>query len=295
MLLAAVVGVVVGALRRPLGAHLADPRVVAPGIAVVAVALHLSLGLLGGALAGPLLGLSLFLLTGFALLNLHLVGMGVLSLGLALNAAVVLVNGAMPVRASAVVRAGIARPGELVFADLGAGRRFEATGDWLPVLGDVLPVDALGAVLSFGDLIVLAGIGALAADLARYARRPRPGSVRRDRFAAQLVGEHGVDREAVRLGDGPLDGEELHRGGDVVDAEHGLGHRGRDRPDGGEGAGVAPARRRRRDRADEVLAGERKQQRPAELGHPVDAVDEVEGLPRRLGEVDARVEEHLLT
>lgn len=298
VLLAAVVGVVVGTFRRPLGAHLADPRVVAPGIAVVAVVVHLGLGLLAGTVAGPLLGLSLFLLTGFALLNLHLIGMGVLSTGLALNAAVVLVNGAMPVRASAVVRAGIARPGELVLVDLGAGRRYEEVGDWLPVLGDVIPVPALGAVMSFGDLIVLVGIAVVAADLVRYARRPRPGSARVtlwDRFAAQVVSQDRTGREPVGFGDRLLDGEELRGRRDVVDAEHGLGHRGRDGADRGEGAGIPSPRGRGRDRADEVLARQRQQERAPELGEPADAVDEVEGLAGGLGEVDPRVEEHLLT
>lgn len=296
VLLAAALGVVMGFLRRPLGAHLADPRVVAPGLAVVAVGVQMALGLLSASVAGPLLGLSLFLLTGFGLLNLHLVGMGVLSTGMALNAAVVLVNGAMPVRAPAVLDAGLARPGELVLVDLGAGRRYEATGDWLAVLGDVIPVGAIGGVLSFGDLIVAVGVATVAADLARYARRPTPGSGRvGSRFAPQAVIEHGVGSEAVRVGDGGPHVQELDGGGHVVDSEDRLGHGVGDRADRRERAGVAPTRRRARHRADEVLAGQRQQEGASELGHAPDPVDEVEGLPGRLGEVDARVEEHLLT
>jgi hypothetical protein len=298
LLLAAVAGIAVGMVRRPLGAHLADPRVLVPGLAAGAVALHLALGLLSPAVAGPLLGLSLFLLTGFGLLNLHLVGMGVLTLGMALNAAVVLVNGAMPVRATAVVAAGVAEPGELVLVDLGAGRRYEATGDWLAMLGDVIPVSPIGAVLSFGDLIVLMGIGVVASDLVRYARRPQPGSssrALRDRLAAQGVVQDRVGREALRVGDRAEHGEELHGADHVVDAEHRLGDRGGDRGDRRQGPGVAPARRRAGQRADEVLAGQRQQQRPSQLGHAADAVDEVQGLPGGLGEVDSRVEEHLLT
>lgn len=298
LLLAAVAGIALGLVRRPLGAHLTDPRVVVPGLAAIAVGLHLGAGLVGLSVAGPLLGLSLFLLTGFGLLNLHLVGMGVLTLGMALNAAVVLVNGAMPVRARAVVEAGMAAPGELVLVDLGAGRRYEATGDWLPILGDVLPVAAIGAVLSFGDLIVLMGIAAVASDLVRYARRPTPGSTGgrlRNRLAPERVVEDGVGRQALRVGDGLQDGQELDRAHHVVDPEHGLGDRRGHRGDGGQRAGVAPAGRGPGHRPDEVLAGQREQQRAAELGHAPDAVDEVEGLPGRLGEVDARVEEHLLT
>ena len=298
LLAAVVVGMVTGALRRPLGAHLADPRLLVPGVAAVAMVLHLSLGLLSPTVAGPLLGLSLFLLTGFGLLNLHLVGMGVLTIGMALNAAVVLVNGAMPVRATAVLDAGIAQPGELVLVDLGAGRRYEATGDWLPVLGDVVPVDAIGSVMSFGDLIVLVGVAAVASDLVRYARRPHPGSGAGrfgDRFTAKRIVEHRVRRQPFRVGDGAQHGQQLHRGGHVVDPEHRLGDGRRHGSDGGEGPGVAAARRRPRDRPDEVLAGQRQQQRPPQLRHATDAVDEVQGLPGRLGEVDARVEEHLLT
>lgn len=298
LLVAVVTGIAVGMLRRPLGAHLEDPRVLVPGLAAVAVGLHLSLWLLSPAVAGPLLGLSLFLLTGFGLLNLHLVGMGILTTGLALNAAVVLVNGAMPVRTTAVVAAGIAAPGELVLVDLGAGRRYEATGDWLPILGDVIPVAPIGAVVSFGDLIVLMGVGVVAADLVRYTRRPRPGStgVRLgDRLAAQLVAQDRVDGQALRVGDGGQHGEQLHGADHVVDPEHRLGDRGGHRGDRRQGARVAMARRGPGQRADEVLAGEGHQERPAELGHAADAVDQVEGLAGRLGEVDTRVEEHLLT
>jgi len=102
VLVAVAVGIAVGALRRPLGRHLPDPVVVVPSLGVLAVAIQVPLGWFSTVVAGPLLGLSLFLLTGFALLNRRLVGMGVLALGLGLNAAVVLVNGAMPVRATAL-------------------------------------------------------------------------------------------------------------------------------------------------------------------------------------------------
>ena len=302
VLAAAVAGIVVGALRRPLGAHLRDPVVLMPALAVGAVALQATLGWFSTEVSGPLLGLSLFLLTGFALLNHHLVGMGVLAVGLALNTAVVLANGAMPVRPEAVVRAGIVEPRELITVDVGAGRRFERTGDWLPVLGDVIPVRAAGAAMSFGDLIVLIGVGTVAGDLTRYARReprrPRRRSgllaAGRQRFAAQVIGQDRVGGEAVRVGDGLLHGQELDRGGHVVHPEHGLGDGRGDRADGGEGAGVALAGRGARQRADEVLPGQREQQRPAELGHAIDPVDQVEGLPGGLGEVDAGIEEHLL-
>lgn len=307
VVVAAVVGIAAGALRRPVGRHLPDPVLVVPWLGVLAVAIQLPLGSFSTVVAGPLLGLSLFLLTGFALLNRHLVGMGVLALGLALNAGVVLVNGAMPVRATALVDAGVVAADELRAVDLGAGRRFERTDDWLPVLGDVVAVRPLGAAMSIGDLVVLVGVGAVAADLARYARRGQPSGgsallvwvgrlARRllERLAPEVLGEHGIPGEPVGVDDGLLDGEVLHRGGNVVHPEHGLGHGGRHRADRRQRPGVALARRGAGDGTDEVLPRQSEQQRAAELGQATDAVDQVERLPRRLGEVDPRVEQDLL-
>ncbi len=171
VIVAAVVGVLVGLLRRPLGAHLDDPVVVLPGVALVGVALQLLPAVVDVPWPGQVLGVSLALLCGFAVVNRHLVGVGVLAIGLGLNMVVVLANGGMPVRATALVRSGAVEATGLVDADLGAGRRFERTDDILPVLGDAIPVAPFGAAMSFGDLIVLMGIGAMAGDLTRYARR----------------------------------------------------------------------------------------------------------------------------
>lgn len=307
VVVAAVVGIAVGALRRPVGRHLPDPVVVVPWLGVLAVAIQVPLGAFTTVVAGPLLGLSLFLLTGFALLNRRLVGMGVLALGLALNAAVVLVNGAMPVRATALVDAGVVAADELRSVDLGAGRRFERTGDWMPVLGDVLAVRPPGAAMSIGDLVVLAGVGVVAADLARYARRGQPSGASallvvvgrlarrlRERLAPEVVGEDGVHGQPVGVDDRLLDREVLHRGGHVVHPEDGLGHGGRHRADRRQRPGVPLPGRGAGDGSDEVLARQREQQRAAELGHATDAVDQVERLPGRLREVDPRVEQDLL-
>lgn len=304
VLLAALAGALVGVLREPLGAHLRDPVVVVPGLAAVGVVLQLATGPVGGGAAGWLLAASLLSLLAFAVRNRRLVGMGVLATGLAMNAAVVVANGAMPVRAEAVVRAGVAEPAELALVDLGGGRRFERDDDRLVLLGDLVPVRRLGAVLSLGDLVVMAGVAAVACDLVRHAARGQgrwPGSAlaragrrARQRLPAELVGEDGVLGELRRVGDGLLHGQVLHGAGHVVHAEHGLGDGGRDGADGGERAGATLAGRGAGDGADEVLAGQRQQERTIELGEAADAVHEVERLPRRLGEVDARVEQDLL-
>lgn len=185
VIVAAVGGFALGMLRRPLGAHLDDPVVILPGVAVGGVALQVGPGVLDVPAEGQVLGVSLALLCGFAVVNRHLIGMGVLAVGLALNMGVVLANGAMPVRASALVSSGAVEARELVDTDLGAGRRFEHVDDLVPVLGDAIPVRPFRAAMSFGDLIVLMGIGALTSDLTRYARR---GSGRRRTKPADQVG-----------------------------------------------------------------------------------------------------------
>jgi hypothetical protein len=99
------------------------------------------------------------LLAAFAVANVRLVGMPVVLVGLALNLAVILQNGGMPVRAEAVVAAGIAdRPEEVAALDFGSKRHLEDGDDRLTILGDVVPVPLLREVLSFGDLILAAGI-----------------------------------------------------------------------------------------------------------------------------------------
>ena len=223
VLVAAAIGAAVGALGRPHGRHLATPVLVLPSIAVAAVALQLLMGWFDLPAESLVFAASLGLLTGFAALNVHVVGMGVLAIGLACNFAAVLVHGGMPVRASAVVEAGVARPGELADVDLGAGRRFERQGDAAPALGDVIPVEPMGAVVSFGDLIAAMGVASLSGELLRYARRGQRwwlGDVASAaRFPAEPVIEVGVDREPVRVVDVREHVEELDGADDVVHAE----------------------------------------------------------------------------
>ncbi|GAB3950126.1 hypothetical protein GCM10029976_084320 [Kribbella albertanoniae] len=90
--------------------------------------------------------------------NLRQPGVGLLALGFFSNAAVVALNGAMPVSVAALARAGLS-PGlvadprhELVTA--------ETTWPWL---GDVVPValPGLGQAVSPGDILIAAGAGLL--------------------------------------------------------------------------------------------------------------------------------------
>ena len=171
VVLAGLIGAVIGALRRPHGRHLATPVLVLPSVVVAGAALHFGVGVFDLPAEAQLFAASLALLTGFAVVNRHIVGMGVLAIGLGCNFVAVLAHGGMPVRPSALVEAEVVTAEELVDTDLGAGRRFERTSDPLPQLGDIIPVEPVGAAMSFGDLIALMGIGSVAGELVRYSRR----------------------------------------------------------------------------------------------------------------------------
>jgi len=261
-LLAAGVGAVLGAFRQPHGAHLRAPVVVYPAIVVVGVALQLAIGWFDPGMQGTVLGVSLAALTGFALVNRHLPGMGVLAIGLGLNMAVVLANAGMPVRPAALVDAGVATPDTLADTDPGAGRSLERDDDLVPFLGDIIPVEPLGAAMSFGDLIALMGIGAVSGELVRHARGGRSGL--RRRLEPQAQRELRIGGEPVRVGEDRGDVEELPALIDLVDSEDRVGDEAGHEPHGGEGSRVPVPWRGPGDGTDEVLAGEREQHRTVE-------------------------------
>lgn len=120
---------------------------------------------------------SYVLLLAFCVANLQRVGMGVVLVGIAMNVTVIAINGGMPVRAEAIVAAGIVdereQVDELAF---GTKRHLESNDDELTVLGDIIPVPVVGEVLSFGDLAMSVGVAAVLTNLLR--RRPvRPTSL----------------------------------------------------------------------------------------------------------------------
>jgi hypothetical protein len=159
---AGLVGLVVGLATGGRTVHVAEHRVRSWGLLVGAVTLQsvAQVGPDGLALAAYLV--SYGLLGAFAVRNLHLVGIGLVATGLALNAGVMLVNGGMPVRPSAAEAAGVEA--------LGAAHHLEGAGDVLMPLADVIPFGLTGEVLSFGDLVFAVGL----ADVVAHALRPRP-------------------------------------------------------------------------------------------------------------------------
>ncbi len=128
--------------------------------------------------AAPALA-ALAALVAFAAANLRMVGMSIVLVGLTLNAVVILANGAMPVDPAAVVATGLARGEELASLDLGPARRWRDAEDRVAVLGDILPVALLDEVVSFGDLIVAAGLANVTFRLLRPLRLSPPPRARR--------------------------------------------------------------------------------------------------------------------
>jgi len=159
-LAAVALGVVAGlaAGGRPRNAGLRPVRALGALGAGILLQLAAGLGEVDGTPALTLLLTSYVLLAAFAVVNLRLVGMPVVLLGLGLNAAVIAANGAMPVRASAVLAADVVPAAELETADLGAKHRLERPGDRLTLLGDIIPVPPAREVVSFGDLILAVGL-----------------------------------------------------------------------------------------------------------------------------------------
>lgn len=134
---------------------------------VIGVGVQVLAAFVGGRWGLTLVLASLALLGSFALTNLHLGGMGLVFLGVAMNLVVMTHNGGMPVRPAAVVAAGLATPEEVATLDLGTKRHLERPDDQLMVLADVLPVPVVHEVLSFGDLVMSVGVASVLVNLLR--------------------------------------------------------------------------------------------------------------------------------
>lgn len=167
---AVVVGLAVGLATGGRLEHLGNRRFRAPWLLLGGLALQAASGRFGGATVAMVI-VSYVALIAFCALNLHLVGMGVVLLGLALNFTTIAVNGGMPVRRSAVVAAGIAEWHELDELEVQKKRHLERPDDDLMLLSDIVPVPVLHEVLSFGDLIMSVGV----ADVLFHLLRPLPG------------------------------------------------------------------------------------------------------------------------
>ncbi|MGH2773305.1 MAG: DUF5317 domain-containing protein [Actinomycetota bacterium] len=116
------------------------------------------------------LGASFALLIAFALTNLRLSGMVIIAAGLAMNAAVILLNDGMPVLRRAAEIAGLRAD---KYLRLGVKHRAMGPDTVAGFFGDVIPVPVLKKVISAGDVLIGAGMFVLVDALVRYAPRRR--------------------------------------------------------------------------------------------------------------------------
>lgn len=121
----------------------------------------------------------------FCAANLRHAGMGVILVGILLNAIVITANGGMPVREEAVRQAGIADAGDVITID-DVKHDIEDDDTRLPLLGDIIPVEPLRQVLSFGDLVLSVGV----ADLLVHLLLPLGGRRRREPSAGADADAH---------------------------------------------------------------------------------------------------------
>jgi hypothetical protein len=123
---------------------------------------------------GPVvLAVSYGLLVVFLLSNRWVPGARLMSLGLVLNLAVVMVNGGMPVQAEAIERAG---GDPFVLSQSEAAKHHLMTeDDMLWQLGDIVAVPApVGDVFSIGDLLLYSGMVYSVVQIMRGRRRENP-------------------------------------------------------------------------------------------------------------------------
>lgn len=163
-------GLVIGFARRGRLSHMSRKSLRGWMLLAAGIATQAAAGRIGGPDATTTLVLaSYILLLVFAAMNLHLIGMGVVMVGMASNAMVIGLNDGMPIRPSAVVAAGLATPEEAERMRADVKRRPEQPSDRLVVLADIVPVPPLREVVSFGDLAIGVGV----ADVIVHLMRPR--------------------------------------------------------------------------------------------------------------------------
>jgi hypothetical protein len=148
-------------------------------LAALAVLVQVVGTLVGGPVHAVALGLSVALVAIFLLANRGVRGTGLVALGLAANALVVGLNGAMPVSVDAAHRAGVDTAALLAGADprhepAGPSTRLRPLGDVVPV-----PLPLRPEVVSLGDVLVAAGVAQLVVSAMLRPLRPVPALPRR--------------------------------------------------------------------------------------------------------------------
>jgi hypothetical protein len=178
---AVAIGVAVGLARGGSVSHLGAHRLRGVTLLVLGAGLQAAVlaGLLGLGRRGDvvLILVSYAGLAVFAALNLLRPGMGILFVGVLLNAIPIAVDRGMPVEKHAIVAAGVADAGEIPLLDFGNKRHLAGPTDDVRLLDDRLPDWVSHQVLSVGDLVITVGVAAIVAGLLEDPRR-RPRRTR---------------------------------------------------------------------------------------------------------------------
>lgn len=153
-----------GRLQRIATADLRAPALLFAGLVVqVGVDASAARGFLDGATGYALLLASQLLVLAWVVTNRYRPGMPLVFAGLALNALVIGLNGAMPVDPDAIRALGI---GEVTVPPGKHTLMTPATR--LPLLGDIWPLPPLRTIISVGDVVLAAGLIPLVHHLMTY-------------------------------------------------------------------------------------------------------------------------------
>ncbi len=179
-------GCLIGRLRGGRWLGVSETRLHAKGALILGITTVLVLTLIGPAfpIGWLMVGYGGFAV--FGLKNLQITGMIVLLIGLTMNLAPALANGAVPV--SEVALESVGETNAAGFATVEGVRESSDTATSLAWLGDVVPVPLFNVVVSLGDLVMLVAIADIAANLMLRARVRRfdAGAVK---FAADVDAE----------------------------------------------------------------------------------------------------------
>lgn len=169
--LALVAGLVVGLLRAGSTAEIRRTRVRSRATLVGAVGLATVVAL-APRLPGESWWLGASLVSGIVacVINRHLTGASIVALGCAANLLPLVLNGHIPVDPAAAVAAGIIAPSSDAAIDPGFARSLQGPDTVLAALGAIVPVPGIAAIMTFGDLILTAGL----ANVGYRIARPRP-------------------------------------------------------------------------------------------------------------------------
>jgi hypothetical protein len=209
-LLSILVGLYVGLLRGGKLRNLGRAHASWWGLLVVGVTLPALVSRIDPSGAVVLVVVALVALVVFARRNRHLLGMGIVAIGVTANLTVVVLNNGMPVRTDALVDAGLAEVHEVDRVEISGVQRLERDGDVAVFLGDIIPLRATKQVLSIGDLVILAGLGTVASNLLRNRTRAAtpPAPKARPPQPPRRRERHIPDFEPIELDDVLLRGRE---------------------------------------------------------------------------------------